>query len=227
MSPLSVRVSVSLLASDFARLGEQVAEAERGGADCIHLDVMDGVFVPNISFGPPVIAGVRKATGLPLQTHLMIQDADRYIEAFLKAGSDEIWVHAEACTHLHRTLHAIHAGGARAGVVFNPHTPLDALDWVRQDVDAVLIMTVNPGFGGQKFIPAMLPKISAVRDLMGPTVDVAVDGGIDRETAVLCVEAGANILIAGTAVFADPEGIAAGIQAVRGVQAEAPVTDSW
>lgn len=216
MIPRPVRISVSLLAADFARLGEQVTEAERGGADCIHLDVMDGAFVPNISFGPPVISSVRKVTALPLQTHLMIQGADTYIEAFRQAGSDEIWVHAEACKHLHRTLQAIRAAGARAGVALNPHSPLNVLDWVRHEVDAVLIMTVNPGFGGQEFIHGMLPKIRGAREMLGPNVDIAVDGGMDRNTARLCVEAGANVLIAGTAVFAHPDGVAAGIRAVRG-----------
>ena len=210
-----IRISVSLLACDFARIGEQVMEAERGGADFIHLDVMDGAFVPNISFGVPVIRSVRKVTSLPLQTHLMIQDADRYIEAFRNAGSDEIWVHAEASPHLYRSLQAIHATGAKAGVALNPHTPLNVLEWVKDELDAVLIMTVNPGFGGQAFIAAMLPKIRAARALLGPDVDVAVDGGVDAKTAPLVVEAGANVLIAGTSVFAHPGGVAAGIAALR------------
>lgn len=210
-----IQISVSLLACDFSRIGEQVAEAERAGADLIHLDVMDGAFVPNISFGVPVISSVRRVAGLPLQTHLMIRNADRYIEAFRKAGSDEIWVHAEASPHLHRSLQAIHNSGAKAGVALNPHTPLDVLDWVKDELDAVLIMTVNPGFGGQAFIEAMLPKISAARELLGPNVDVAVDGGIDAKTAPLVVEAGANVLIAGTSVFAHPDGVAAGIAALR------------
>ncbi|HEY3412433.1 MAG TPA: ribulose-phosphate 3-epimerase [Armatimonadota bacterium] len=211
----AIKISVSLLACDFARIGEQVSEAERAGADIIHLDVMDGAFVPNISFGVPVINSVRKVTGLPLQTHLMIQDADRYIEAFRKAGSDQIWVHAEASPHLHRSLQAIHAAGAKAGVALNPHTPLDVLEWVKDDLDAVLIMTVNPGFGGQSFIEAMLPKIRAARAMLGPNVDVAVDGGVDARTAPLVVDAGANVLIAGTAVFSHPGGVAAGIAALR------------
>lgn len=210
-----VRVSVSLLASDFSRIAEQVAEAERGGADMVHLDVMDGAFVPNISFGPPVISCVRATTGLHLQTHLMIQEADRYIEAFRGAGSDEIWVHAEACPHLHRTLHAIRATGAKAGVVLNPHTPLDVLEWVKDGLDAVLIMTVNPGFGGQVFLETMLPKIEAARAMVDADTDIAVDGGIDEQTAGRCVAAGANVLIAGTAVFRHPDGIAAGIAALK------------
>lgn len=210
-----IKISVSLLACDFARIGEQMMEAERAGADVIHLDVMDGAFVPNISFGAPVIRSVRKVTGLPLQTHLMIQDADRYIKAFRDAGSDEIWVHAEASPHLYRSLQVIHAMGAKAGVALNPHTPLNVLEWVKDELDAVLIMTVNPGFGGQAFIAAMLPKIRAARALLGPDVDVAVDGGVDAKTAPLVVEAGANVLIAGTSVFAHPGGVAAGIAALR------------
>lgn len=214
MSDLSVRVAPSLLASDFGRLAEEVAVVEAAGARLLHLDVMDGQFVPNISFGMPIIRAVRKQTRLLLQTHLMIEQPERYIEAFQEAGSDEIVVHAEASVHLHRTVQQIHATGARAGLALNPHTPLDVLRWIRDDLDSVLIMTVNPGFGGQAFITEMLPKIRAARELLGPDVDIIVDGGVDADTAPACVAAGANILVAGTAVFAHPDGPEAGMAAI-------------
>jgi ribulose-phosphate 3-epimerase len=214
MSERDIKVAPSLLASDFTRLGEQVALVERAGVPVLHLDVMDGLFVPNISFGIPVIRAVRKVTRLMLQTHLMIERPERYIEDFQEAGSDEIVVHAEACIHLHRTLQQIHAVGARAGVALNPHTPLDVLEWIRGDVDSVLLMTVNPGFGGQEFIAEMLPKVRAARALLGPEVDIIVDGGVDADTAPACVAEGANVLVAGTAVFAHPDGPAAGVKAI-------------
>jgi ribulose-phosphate 3-epimerase len=213
-------VAPSLLASDFGHLADEVAAMERAGASLLHLDVMDGQFVPNISFGSPVIRAVRKLTRLPLQTHLMIEQPERYIEAFQEAGSDEIVVHAEACVHLHRTVQQIHAVGARAGVALNPHTPLDTLEWIKADLDIVLLMTVNPGFGGQKFIGEMLPKIRAARELLGPRVDIVVDGGVDAETAPPCLAEGANVLVAGTSIFAHRDGPEAGARAMIAVAAD-------
>lgn len=218
MSQHGIKIAPSLLASDFGHIAEQVATVEAAGAPVLHLDVMDGLFVPNISFGMPIIRAVRKVTRMHLQTHLMIERPERYIEDFQEAGSDEIVVHAEACTHLHRVVQQIHATGARAGVALNPHTPLDVLRWIREDLDSVLIMTVNPGFGGQAFITEMLPKIRAARELLGPDVDIIVDGGVDADTAPSCIAEGANVLVAGTAVFAHPNGPAAGIAAIHGVE---------
>lgn len=208
-------IAPSVLAADLTRLGEEVRGAEQAGADVIHLDVMDGVFVPNISFGPPVCAAVRAETRLPVWTHLMIQQPERYIDTFREAGSDQIVVHTEACVHLHRVLQQIRATGAHAGVALNPHTPLDSLLWVRDLLDSVLIMTVNPGFGGQSFLESTLPKIKAARDLVGPNVDIIVDGGIDERTARAVVAEGANALVAGTSVFRHTGGMVEGVRALR------------
>lgn len=221
MADVTIRIAPSLLAADFTRLGEQVAEVERAGAEVLHLDVMDGIFVPNISYGAPVIRAVDGITDLPLETHLMIERPERYIEDFRAAGSDTILVHEEASPHLHRTLQAIRATGAKAGVALNPHTPLDVLSWVREEVDSLLVMTVNPGFGGQSFIEAILPKISEARAMLGDGVDIIVDGGVDTDTAPAIVRAGANILVAGTAVFGHLGGAAAGVAALRRAIAEA------
>lgn len=210
-----VRIAPSLLAADFTRLAEQVAEAESAGATLLHLDVMDGVFVPNISFGPPVIESIRKVTRLPLHTHLMITQPERFVAMFRQAGCDIVHVHEEATLHLHRTLQAVRDTGASPGVALNVHTPLDVLAWVRDELESLLVMTVNPGFGGQEFIPAMLPKIRAAREMLGPGVDIAVDGGIDEETAPLVVEAGANVLIAGTSVFRHKDGVRGGMAAIE------------
>jgi ribulose-phosphate 3-epimerase len=214
----AVKLAPSILAADFARLGEQVKEAEKAGADRIHVDVMDGHFVPNISIGPVVIQSLRPATPLPLETHLMISDPDLYLEEFAEAGSDSLLVHWEGNNNLHRTVQRIKALGKRAGIVINPATPASVLEEILQDVDQVLVMTVNPGFGGQHFISTTLPKIRRVRQMIDeikPGCDLEVDGGIDAKTAPLTMEAGANVLVAGSAIFSAKEGIAAAMQRLR------------
>ena len=205
---MSVQIAPSILSADFAALGEAVATAERGGADLIHIDVMDGHFVPNITIGPLVVKALKRVATRPLDVHLMIAEPDRYIEAFAEAGAAMISVHVEVLPHLHRTVHAIKALGAKAGVVLNPSTPVCAIEEIAADVDFVLVMSVNPGFGGQSFIPRSVEKIAAVRALLNrsgnPGAEIEVDGGIDMKTAARVVEAGARILVAGNAVFGSP-----------------------
>jgi ribulose-phosphate 3-epimerase len=199
-----LRIAPSILAADFARLGEEVRAVEAAGADLLHLDVMDGRFVPNITIGPAVVAAIRKVTKLPLDVHLMIVEPERYIDEFARAGADRISVHLEASPHLHRLVEQIRAAGKKAAVAVNPHSSLDGLGVVLPELDMVLIMSVNPGFGGQKFIEAVVPKISALRteiDRRGLEVDIEVDGGIDPQTAPAVVAAGATVLVAGSAVF--------------------------
>ncbi|MCG8395280.1 ribulose-phosphate 3-epimerase [Bacillus atrophaeus] len=200
-----IKVAPSILSADFASLGKEIKDVEQGGADYIHIDVMDGHFVPNITIGPLIVEAVRPVTELPLDVHLMIEEPDRYIPAFAKAGADVISVHAEACPHLHRTIQLIKEHGVKAGVVLNPHTPVDMIKHVIEELDLVLLMTVNPGFGGQKFIHSVLPKISEVRrfaDVKGNNgILIEVDGGVNKETAPLCIEAGANLLVAGSAIY--------------------------
>ena len=213
-----VKLAPSILAADFARLGEQVAEAELAGADRIHVDVMDGHFVPNLSMGAPIVQSLRRVTRLPLEIHLMISDPDFFLDEFAEAGSDSFLVHWEGNANLHRTIQRIKALGKRAGVVINPATPAAVLEEILHDVEQVLIMTVNPGFGHQHFLPTTLPKIRRVRQMIEqfkPGCDVEVDGGIDAETAPLAVAAGANILVAGTAIFGESEGVAEAMNRLR------------
>jgi ribulose-phosphate 3-epimerase len=212
------RIASSILGADFTRLGECIAEAESGGADWIHVDVMDGHFVPNITIGPLITAAARRATELPLDVHLMIEQPDRYLAEFVKAGADWLTVHQETCPHLHRTVQTIRELGARPGVAVNPATPVDTLAEILPFVDLVLIMTVNPGFGGQKFIPESLAKIERLRRMLETQgiggVEIEVDGGIDAKTAPLVSTAGATVLVAGSAVFSHGS-IPDNVQAIR------------
>lgn len=210
-------IAPSLLAADFARLGEEVAAIEAAGADWLHLDIMDGHFVPNISFGPAVVKALRKHSRMPFDVHLMIAPADPYLAAFAEAGADLISLHPEAGPHLHRSLQTIRALGKKAGVVLNPGTPASVLANVMDLVDLVLVMTVNPGFGGQSFIHSQLPKIAEIRrmiDATGREIHLQIDGGVTDATAPLCVQAGADVLVAGTAVFGKPD-YAGAITAIR------------
>ncbi|MBP3952080.1 ribulose-phosphate 3-epimerase [Bacillus suaedae] len=199
-----IKIAPSILSANFSRLADEIKDVERGGADYIHVDVMDGHFVPNITIGPLVVEAIRPITTLPLDVHLMIEDPDQYIPLFAKAGADIISVHVEACTHLHRTIHHIKDLGIKAGVVLNPGTPVSFIETVIEDVDLVLLMTVNPGFGGQAFIPSVLKKIKEVSELANNRnlhIDIEVDGGVNEETARACVAAGANVLVAGSAIY--------------------------
>jgi ribulose-phosphate 3-epimerase len=214
----TVKLAPSILAADFARLGQQVAEAARGGADRIHVDVMDGHFVPNLSMGAVIVQSLRRVTDLPLEIHLMISDPDFFLDEFATAGSDSFLVHWEGNNNLHRTVQRIRTLGKRAGVAINPATPGTVLEEIIRDLDQVLVMTVNPGFGHQQFIRTTLPKIERVRELterLKPGCDVEVDGGIDATTAPLVVRAGATVLVAGSAIFGDREGVVTAMERLR------------
>ena len=213
-----VRISASILSADFSKLGVQVQEAEVGGADAIHIDVMDGRFVPNITIGPVVVRSLRPVTRLPLQVHLMIVEPERYIDEFVRAGADLITVHVETCPHLHRTLGQIRESGARPAVTLNPATPLVALEEVLDQVDQILVMTVNPGFGGQGIIPSTINKVRRLRQMLnerGLSCPIEVDGGINVQTVAQVVQAGADVLVIGAAIFAGEGGIQASLRRLR------------
>ncbi len=214
----SIQLAPSILAADMTRLGAQAREAEAAGVDLLHVDVMDGRFVPNITFGPLIVEALRRVTSLPLDVHLMIVEPERYLQAFAQAGASAIAVHLETCAHLHRTLQQIHELGCRAGVAINPHTPAAALSEVLPFLDFIVVMTVNPGFGGQAFIPEVLPKITQLRAMVEKNqrqIRIEVDGGIKPETAPAAVRAGADVLIAGTAIFNAKHTVKQGIDALR------------
>jgi ribulose-phosphate 3-epimerase len=215
---VAIRIAPSILSADFGRLGDEVRACEEAGADLIHVDVMDGRFVPNITIGPVVVEAVRRATKLPLDVHLMIEEPERYVDDFARAGADLISVHVEACRHLHRVLQQIRAAGKLAGAVLNPATPIDAVQHVLGELSLVLVMSVNPGFGGQKFIPSTLQKLGALRreiDARGLTVDVEVDGGIKIDNVAEVAAAGANVFVSGSGVFNAQRDYASAIRELR------------
>lgn len=212
-----IKIAPSILAADFGKLVEEVKDVERAGADLIHVDVMDGHFVPNISFGSIAMDAIRPYTDLPLDVHLMIENPDQYIEQFAKAGAAYITVHVEACPHLHRTIQLIRSFGVKPGVVLNPHTPIETIQHVLEDIDMVLFMTVNPGFGGQQFIHAVVPKVAALSKIIKErqlSIEIEIDGGINEETIIPCAAAGATVFVAGSAIY-NKEDRAEALQAIR------------
>ncbi len=218
MTARVIQIAPSILAADFTKLGEEVRAVTAGGADLIHIDVMDGHFVPNLTFGTLIVAAVRRTTHLPLDVHLMIEQPERYIEAFAEAGATMINVHVETCPHLHRTFQHIRAAGAKTGVALNPHTPFELIRDVLPEVDRVLVMTVNPGFGGQRLIPATLNKVRHIREAiraLGLPIELGVDGGIDLSTIAEAAHSGADVFVAGSAIFGAAEGVADAISALR------------
>ena len=220
-----IQIAPSILSADFARLGDQVIEAEAAGADLVHIDVMDGHFVPNITVGPLVVRALRPLTHLPLHVHLMIEQPEHYIDEFVRVGAGMVTVHVETCPHLHRTLQQIRDAGATPAVALNPATPLVAIEEVLDQVDLVLIMTVNPGFGGQKLIPSMLAKVRRLRHMLderGLACQIEVDGGVNLSTIADVVRAGANVLVMGAAIFASEEGVRSSLQQVRAVLQNVP-----
>jgi len=211
-------IAPSILSADFARLGEEIRAVEKAGADWIHVDVMDGRFVPNLTIGPPIVKAIRKTTKLPFDVHLMIVEPDKYLDAFAEAGADGITVHVEACPHLYRTLQHIRSLDKRAGVVVNPATSEETLKYVMHLVDLILVMSVNPGFGGQSFLPEVLPKVSAIKKMIateGRPIDLEIDGGIGEKNAREVARAGAHVLVAGNAIFTHPQGYAEAIRRIR------------
>lgn len=212
-----IKIAPSILAADFGKLVEEVKDVERAGADLIHVDVMDGHFVPNISFGSIAMDAIRPHTKLPLDVHLMIENPDQYIEQFAKAGAAYITVHVEACPHLHRTIQLIRSFGVKPGVVLNPHTPIETIQHVLEDIDMVLFMTVNPGFGGQQFIYSVVPKVAALSKIIKErqlSIEIEIDGGINEETIIPCAEAGATVFVAGSAIY-NKQDRAEALQAIR------------
>jgi ribulose-phosphate 3-epimerase len=212
---VKVLIAPSILSADFARLAEQVEAVQKAGADMLHLDIMDGHFVPNITFGPAVVGAIKSVATIPLDVHLMIENPERYVEDFVSVGADILTVHVEACPHLHKVIHQIKDFGIEAGVSLNPSTPVESIKYMVDDLDLVLVMSVNPGFSGQTFIPQALGKISRARELVGDGVNIQVDGGITSENAGRVVQAGANILVAGSSVFSASD-YAEAIKALRG-----------
>ncbi len=212
---MKVLIAPSILSADFARLAEQVEAVQKAGADILHLDIMDGHFVPNITFGPAVVGAIKSVATIPLDVHLMIENPDRYVEDFVSVGADILTVHVEACPHLHKVIHQIKDFGIEAGASLNPSTPVESIEYVVDDLDMVLVMSVNPGFSGQTFIPQALGKITHARELVGDGVNIQVDGGITSENAGRVIQAGANILVAGSSVFSASD-YAKAIKSLRG-----------